>query len=179
MSRLTDDTKVINEFISQKLLPAVITLIGSIVMLFIMDWQMTLLTFIAIPIFMAIMIPLGRKMQKISMNTQTEIANFSGLLGRVLTEMRLVKVSNTEKQELNNAHSNLREIYNLGLRQAKITAVIQPISSDYVTNDCSYLRFRCDKNSNWCYYSGCTHCNDFYVMQLSMPLMNLSTLVRL
>lgn len=56
MSRLTDDTKVINEFISQKLpqlLPAVITLIGSIVMLFIMDWQMTLLTFIAIPIFMA------------------------------------------------------------------------------------------------------------------------------
>ena len=132
MSRLTDDTKVINEFISQKLpqlLPIVITLIGSIVMLFIMDWQMTLLTFIAIPIFMAIMIPLGRKMQKISMNTQTEIANFSGLLGRVLTEMRLVKVSNTEKQELNNAHSNLREIYNLGLRQAKITAVIQPISS--------------------------------------------------
>ena len=74
MSRLTDDTKVINEFISQKLpqLLPVITLIGSIVMLFIMDWQMTLLTFIAIPIFMAIMIPLGRKMQKISMNTQTE-----------------------------------------------------------------------------------------------------------
>ena len=46
MSRLTDDTKVINEFISQKLpqlLPAVITLIGS--MHIIMD--------------MAIMIPLG------------------------------------------------------------------------------------------------------------------------
>ena len=62
------------------------------------------------------------------MNTQTEIANFSGLLGRVLTEMRLVKVSNTERQELNNAHSNLREIYNLGLRQAKLHA-IQPISS--------------------------------------------------
>ena len=61
------------------------------------------------------------------MNTQTEIANFS-VLGRVLTEMRLVKVSNTERQELNNAHSNLREIYNLGLRQAKLR-VIQPISS--------------------------------------------------
>ena len=44
---------------------------------------MTLLTFIAIPIFMAIMIPLRSQMQKISMNTQTEIANFSGLLGRV------------------------------------------------------------------------------------------------
>ena len=69
MSRLTDDTKVINEFISQKLpqlLPAVITLIGSIVMLFIMDWQMTLLTFIAIPIFMAIMIPLALMFGKLA-----------------------------------------------------------------------------------------------------------------
>ncbi len=37
------------------------------------------------------MIPLGRIMQKISTNTQSEIANFSGLLGRVLTEIILLK----------------------------------------------------------------------------------------
>ena len=52
MSRLTDDTKVINEFISQKLpnlLPSIVTLVGSLIMLFILDW--TLLTFITIPIF--------------------------------------------------------------------------------------------------------------------------------
>ena len=42
--------------------------------------------------------------------------------------MRLVKVSNTERKELDNAHRNLQSIYNLGLK-AKITAVIQPISS--------------------------------------------------
>lgn len=42
--------------------------------------------------------------------------------------MRLVKVSRTEKIELNNAHKNLQEIYFLGLKQAKITAIIQPIS---------------------------------------------------
>ena len=83
----------------------------------VMDWQMTLLTFIA---FRYLWHHDSTRSQnaKISMNTQTEIANFSGL-GRVLTEMRLVKVSNTERQELNNAHSNLREIYNLGL-QAKL-----------------------------------------------------------
>ena len=72
MSRLTDDTKVINEFISQKLpnlLPSVLTIIGSLIMLFVMDWQMTLLTFITIPIFVLIMIPLGKIMQNISKNT--------------------------------------------------------------------------------------------------------------
>ena len=181
MSRLTDDTKVINDFISQKLpqlLPAIITLIGSIIMLFIMDWQMTLLTFIAIPIFMGIMIPLGRRMQKISRHTQSEIANFSGLLGRVLTEMRLVKVSNTEQKELNNAHYNLNEIYKLGLRQAKITAIIQPISSVIMLLMIAViLGFGAIRIATGAITAGTLIAMIFYVMQLSMPLMNLSTLM--
>ncbi|MHB7918681.1 ABC transporter ATP-binding protein [Staphylococcus hominis] len=181
MSRLTDDTKVINDFISQKLpqlLPAIITLIGSIIMLFIMDWQMTLLTFIAIPIFMGIMIPLGRRMQKISKHTQTEIANFSGLLGRVLTEMRLVKISNTEQKELNNAHYNLNEIYKLGLRQAKIVAIIQPISSVIMLLMIAIiLGFGAIRIATGAITAGALIAMIFYVMQLSMPLMNLSTLV--
>ncbi len=40
MVLLTDDTKVINEFISQKLpnlLPSIVTLVGSLIMLFILD----------------------------------------------------------------------------------------------------------------------------------------------
>ena len=71
--------------------------------------KLTLLTFITIPVFILIIVPLGRD-AKISTNTQSEIANFSGLLGRVLTEMRLVKVSNTERLELDNAHTNLKNI---------------------------------------------------------------------
>ena len=181
MSRLTDDTKVINDFISQKLpqlLPAIITLIGSIIMLFIMDWQMTLLTFIAIPIFMGIMIPLGRRMQKISKHTQAEIANFSGLLGRVLTEMRLVKISNTEQKELNNTHYNLNEIYKLGLRQAKIVAIIQPISSVIMLLMIAIiLGFGAIRIATGAITAGALIAMIFYVMQLSMPLMNLSTLV--
>lgn len=181
MSRLTDDTKVINDFISQKLpqlLPAIITLIGSIIMLFIMDWQMTLLTFIAIPIFMGIMIPLGGRMQKISKHTQAEIANFSGLLGRVLTEMRLVKISNTEQKELNNAHYNLNEIYKLGLRQAKIVAIIQPISSVIMLLMIAIiLGFGAIRIATGAITAGALIAMIFYVMQLSMPLMNLSTLV--
>lgn len=181
MSRLTDDTKVINEFISQKLpelLPSVITLVGSLVMLFVLDWQMTLLTFITIPLFIAIMIPLGRIMQKISKNTQTEIAKFSGLLGRVLTEMRLVKVSNTEKIELDNAHKNLNAIYQLGLKQAKISAIIQPISSVIMLLTIAIiLGFGAIRIANDAITAGTLIAMIFYVMQLSSPLFNLSTLV--
>ena len=181
MSRLTDDTKVINEFISQKLpnlLPSVLTLIGSLVMLFIMDWKLTLLTFITIPIFVFIMIPLGRVMQKISTNTQSEIANFSGLLGRVLTEMRLVKVSNTERLELDNAHVNLKKIYHLGLKQAKISAIVQPISGVVMLFTIAIiLGFGALEIGTGAITPGTLIAMIFYVIQLSMPLINLSTLV--
>lgn len=181
MSRLTDDTKVINEFISQKLpnlLPSVLTIIGSMIMLFVMDWQMTLLTFITIPIFVLIMIPLGKVMQNISKKTQSEIANFSGLLGRVLTEMRLVKVSHTEDLELDNAHKNLKEIYFLGLKQAKITAIIQPISGVIMLLTIAIiLGFGAIRISTGAITAGTLIAMIFYVIQLSSPLINLSTLV--
>lgn len=181
MSRLTDDTKVINEFISQKLpnlLPSVLTLIGSLVMLFIMDWNLTLLTFITIPVFILIIVPLGRVMQKISTNTQSEIANFSGLLGRVLTEMRLVKVSNTERLELDNAHTNLKKIYRLGLKQAKISAVVQPISGVVMLLTIAIiLGFGALEIGTGAITPGTLIAMIFYVIQLSMPLINLSTLV--
>ncbi|MCG2135434.1 ABC transporter ATP-binding protein/permease [Staphylococcus epidermidis] len=181
MSRLTDDTKVINEFISQKLpnlLPSVLTLVGSLVMLFIMDWKLTLLTFITIPVFILIIVPLGRVMQKISTNTQSEIANFSGLLGRVLTEMRLVKVSNTERLELDNAHINLKKIYRLGLKQAKISAVVQPISGVVMLLTIAIiLGFGALEIGTGAITPGTLIAMIFYVIQLSMPLINLSTLV--
>ncbi|QQJ59448.1 ABC transporter ATP-binding protein [Staphylococcus pseudintermedius] len=181
MSRLTDDTKVINDFISQKLpgfFPAVITLIGSLIMLFVLDWQMTLLTFITIPIFILVIVPLGKIMQKISTNTQTEIANFSGLLGRVLTEMRLVKVANTEKLELDKAHSNLKTIYNLGLKQAKIAAVVQPISGIIMLITIGIiLGFGGMRIASGAISAGTLIAMIFYVLNLSIPLINLSTLV--
>ncbi|EHT3687777.1 ABC transporter ATP-binding protein [Staphylococcus pseudintermedius] len=181
MSRLTDDTKVINDFISQKLpgfFPAVITLIGSLIMLLVLDWQMTLLTFITIPIFILVIVPLGKIMQKISTNTQTEIANFSGLLGRVLTEMRLVKVANTEKLELDKAHSNLKTIYNLGLKQAKIAAVVQPISGIIMLITIGIiLGFGGMRIASGAISAGTLVAMIFYVLNLSIPLINLSTLV--
>lgn len=102
MSRITDDTKIINSFVAEKLpnvIPYIITLIGSIIILFILDWKITLIALVSLPVYVLIMIPLGKVVQQISNKTQNEIAHFTGLLGRVLGEMRLVKLSNAEEKE--------------------------------------------------------------------------------
>ncbi|ELJ9287058.1 ABC transporter ATP-binding protein [Staphylococcus pseudintermedius] len=181
ISRLTDDTKVINDFISQKLpnaLPSLITFIGSLIMLFILDWQMTLLLFIVIPIFALIMIPLSKKMQAISTNMQLALAQFSGMISRVLTEIRLVKVSNNESFELINAKKNLDSIYNLGLKQAKVTAIIHPISS-LVTLFIigTVLGFGGIRVASNAISSGTLVSMIFYILNLSTPIIQLSTLI--
>lgn len=181
MSRITDDTNVINLFISEKapsVLPSLLTLIGSIVMLFILDWQMTLITFIILPIFIGIMIPLGKKMGKISKETQTEIAKFSGLLGRVLTEMKLVKVTTSETNELEKTKVTLLSIYNLGLKEAKIRAIISPLSGIIMTVTVAIiLGFGGIRVSSGAITAGTLVAMIFYVIQLSAPILSFSMFI--
>lgn len=181
MSRITDDTNVINLFISEKapsVLPSLLTLIGSIVMLFILDWQMTLITFIILPIFIGIMILLGNKMGKISKETQTEIAKFSGLLGRVLTEMKLVKVTTSETNELEKTKVTLLSIYNLGLKEAKIRAIISPLSGIIMTVTVAIiLGFGGIRVSSGAITAGTLVAMIFYVIQLSAPILSFSMFI--
>ncbi|NGX76877.1 ABC transporter ATP-binding protein [Staphylococcus sciuri] len=178
MSRITDDTNVINLFISEKapsVLPSLLTLIGSIVMLFILDWQMTLMTFLILPIFIGIMVPLGRKMGKISKDTQTEISRFSGILGRVLTEMKLVKVTTSEEKELEKTKGTLLGIYDLGLKEAKIRAIISPLSGVIMTLTVAViLGFGGIRVSSGAITAGTLVATIFYVVQLSAPILNFS-----
>lgn len=178
MSRITGDTNVINLFISEKapsVLPSLLTLIGSIVMLFILDWQMTLMTFLILPIFIGIMVPLGRKMGKISKDTQTEISRFSGILGRVLTEMKLVKVTASEEKELEKTKGTLLGIYDLGLKEAKIRAIISPLSGVIMTLTVAViLGFGGIRVSSGAITAGTLVAMIFYVVQLSAPILNFS-----
>lgn len=178
MSRITDDTNVINLFISEKapsVLPSLLTLIGSIVMLFILDWQMTLMTFLILPIFIGIMVPLGRKMGKISKDTQTEISRFSGILGRVLTEMKLVKVTASEEKELEKTKGTLLGIYDLGLKESKIRAIISPLSGVIMTLTVAViLGFGGIRVSSGAITAGTLVAMIFYVVQLSAPILNFS-----
>lgn len=130
VSRMTNDTTVVKTLISEHLanfLSGIISIIGAMIVLFILDWRMTTAMFIAIPLAAAILIPLGRKMYKISKNTQLETSKFTALLTQVLSEIRLVKSSNSEKIEYNNGATGIRNLFNYGLKEAKVYAFIGPI----------------------------------------------------
>lgn len=74
---------------------------------------MTLLLLTVIPLSVLILVPLGRKMYKISKALQDETASFTSVLTQVLSEIRLVKSSNTEKENMKLEIKVLRSYCNL------------------------------------------------------------------
>jgi ATP-binding cassette, subfamily B, bacterial AbcA/BmrA len=132
VSRMTNDTGVVKGLITEHLsgfLTGVISIVGSIVVLFILDWKMTLLMIIAIPFSFAILMPIGRKMHGISKGMQDETARFTGVLEQVLSEVRLVKAFNAETVEYENGKSGITQLLQFGLKEAKIQAIIGPLVS--------------------------------------------------
>ncbi|PGU12301.1 ABC transporter transmembrane domain-containing protein, partial [Bacillus thuringiensis] len=102
MSRMTNDTLIIKEFITGQLIPfisGIISIIGSVILLISIDWKITLMMIVVIPLAGLVIAPLGKSMYKVSRSLQDETASFQSDLGRVLTDIRLVKSSLAEKYE--------------------------------------------------------------------------------
>ncbi|MBA4535744.1 ABC transporter ATP-binding protein [Bacillus aquiflavi] len=130
MSRVTQDTNTVKMLITQHLITFVtglISIIGAVIILFIIDWKMTLIMIIAVPFSVLIIMPLGQKMYKVSRSTQDEMAGLSANLGRVLADIRLVKAYHAEKFEQKNGHRGIQHLFHYGLKEAKILAVISPL----------------------------------------------------
>lgn len=130
MSRITQDTNVIKELITSHFITffnGLLSVIGSVAILLWMDWKMTLMMLIAVPLSVAVIMPLGQKMHNISLANQDELARFSGNLGRVLTNIRLVRAYQAEKLEQKKGQEQIYNLYRFGLKEAKIMALLSPI----------------------------------------------------
>ncbi|WP_248927852.1 ABC transporter ATP-binding protein [Paenibacillus hamazuiensis] len=130
LSRLTNDTAVIKNLITENLsglLTGLISIVGSVAVLFYLDWKMTLLLLIAVPLCMAILMPLGRQMFKISKEQQAETARLTATLSRVISEIRLVKTSGAERREYDNGKNGILTLLRYGIKEGMVQAVISPV----------------------------------------------------
>lgn len=130
MSRVTNDTNVIKEFIIGHVISfigGIISIIGGVSLLLFIDWKMTLLMLVAVPVALLILWPLGSKMFKVSKSMQDETAFFQGDLGRVLSDIRLVKASLAEPVEQRQGGLRISRLFKYGLQEAKIVSIVTPL----------------------------------------------------
>ncbi|MGG0901216.1 multidrug resistance ABC transporter ATP-binding protein/permease BmrA [Bacillus subtilis] len=132
VSRVTNDTMVVKELITTHIsgfITGIISVFGSLTILFIMNWKLTLLVLVVVPLAALILVPIGRKMFSISRETQDETARFTGLLNQILPEIRLVKASNAEDVEYGRGKMGISSLFKLGVREAKVQSLVGPLIS--------------------------------------------------
>jgi ATP-binding cassette, subfamily B, bacterial AbcA/BmrA len=130
ISRFNNDTAALRSLVAEGaagFIAALITGAGSLVFLFSLNAGMTAVMLAAIPLAALILVPLGRAMHGIAKATMTENARFTGVLGRVLGDIRLVKASNAEPRELKRGQEAIRGLFKLGMRETKINALVSPL----------------------------------------------------
>ena len=129
-SRLVNDTSVIKDLITAQFpnfITGAIQLVGSMVILFFMDWKMASLMFSIVPIVVLILLPIGRIMSKLGRKLQAATADFNADVSEKLSEVRLIKASNGEQFEKVTGGSFIEKIFTVGIKDAKIEAILQPI----------------------------------------------------
>lgn len=131
-SRLVNDTSQVKNLLTSTLPNAMTSLlqfVGALVIMLAMDWRMTLLMFVAVPLVILVMLPVMNQSRKIGRVRQDELAKFASDSTDVLGEVRLVKSSNGEEHELAKGNRRIDNLYHVGRKEALINSVTHPITN--------------------------------------------------
>lgn len=129
-SRLVNDTSQVKQLLANtfpQTLSSVILLLGSVYMMFRMDWHMTLAMVIVVPVIVLIILPILTVGSKLGHMRQDALAEFNGIASETLAEIRLVKTSNAEKQARKRGNFEINKLFKVGRKEAAFDATMMPI----------------------------------------------------
>ncbi len=129
-SRLVNDTSQVKQLLANtfpQTISSIILVLGSIYMMLKMDWQMCLAMLVTVPLVLIIMLPIFGFGTKVGHMRQDALAEFNGIASETLSEIRLVKTSNAEKQAQMRANHEVDKLFKVGKKEAVFDATMQPI----------------------------------------------------
>jgi len=129
VSRTVSDTATLENLLTQQLVAfsaGLVSMIGAVIILCLLDWQLTLVLFSTVIVSLLLILPVTARLQVIGKDIQDTKASFSARLTNLLGDMRLVKASCAEKQESETAADWVDRLQSLGLREARVMAILGP-----------------------------------------------------
>ncbi len=98
-----------------------------VAVMFVQDWRLSLVTFAVFPLSAFYVARTGRRMRKITTNTQTVAADFTSLLSQTFQGVRHIKAYDMETMEEGHARGMTEKIYDLSVKGYRLTALTSPI----------------------------------------------------
>lgn len=129
-SQLVNDSTQVKDLLANSLpnmATSLLQLVGAFILMLVMDWKMTVMMFIAVPLVILAILPVANKSRKIAHARQDALADFNGSASEILSEVRLVKSSNAEAVERQSGHNRISKLYQIGLKEAIYDSVAGPL----------------------------------------------------
>ncbi len=104
-----------------------LSLIGLVIVMFVQDWQLALISFFVFPIAILPIAKIGRRMRKVTVNTQVEMGQFTTALEQTFQGIRVVKAYSMEEYERGRIAKLVRNLYELYFKSMRTRALSSPI----------------------------------------------------
>ncbi|MCA9970505.1 MAG: ABC transporter ATP-binding protein, partial [Anaerolineales bacterium] len=130
VSRLTNDVSLLQSAVTSDvvaLLRQAVTLVGAAVLLFVLDWRLTLVILGGIPVISLTMVWLGRKIRVASKAVQDALAEAANVVEETTAGIRIVKSFAREAYEIGRFSARVNETFTAAMQRARISAVLGPI----------------------------------------------------
>lgn len=130
VSRITNDVTQLQDAVTNNivaLLNQVVLLVGASAALLYLNWQLTLLILVGIPIISLTIVYLGRRIRKAAKQVQDALANSANVVEETTTGIRIVKSFAREEHEIGRFTQAAEEIYLAAMGRAKLTATLAPV----------------------------------------------------
>src|SRR5215469_15812496 len=96
-------------------------------LMFYQDWRLALVAIVVFPFAVRPLVSIGKRMRRVSANTQTEVGLFITLLNQTFQGARHVKAYGMEAYEISRVRQMIRGIVKLVNRAARIRAIASPL----------------------------------------------------
>jgi subfamily B ATP-binding cassette protein MsbA len=130
MSRIVNDVNLIQGAVSNAvtgILKDAFTILGLVAVIVYRDWQLSIIALLVLPLAVLPIVKFGRKLRKISTQSQKTMAEMSIHLHETLSGNRIVKAFSTEAHEINRFKQRNRKFFQLTMKDVSIKAISSPI----------------------------------------------------
>ena len=130
MSRITNDVNLIQGAVSSAvtgILKDAFTIVGLVGVIFYRDFNLAILAMLVFPLAVIPIVKFGRKLRKISTQSQVTMGSISMLLHETISGSRIVKAFNMEPYESARFHKENMRLFKLIMRDVSIKAMSSPV----------------------------------------------------
>ncbi len=130
ISRFTNDVNLLRAAVSNALISMgreLLTLIALVGVMFYQDWKLALAVSFVFPLAVIPVVRLGRRIRRVSANTQAEIANLATLLSQAFQGARHVKAYGMEAYEGLRAGKIIDAVFRQTFKAARVRSIARPL----------------------------------------------------